>query len=71
MKQRTNGQSPDRADSWVLMVEAGRVRGGLSSSEQAALVATPNVNRAALQDEFVKMYGVPQQVSYGEGGWGD
>lgn len=71
MKQRTNGQSPDRADSYVLMVEAARVRGGLSSSEKAAPPNMPPVDRAKLNEQMAEVFGATESVNFGEGGWGD
>jgi hypothetical protein len=71
MMIRTNGQSPDRADSWVLMIEAARVRGGLSSNEQAAVVVAPPVDRKKLDRQIEELFGVPEKVDYGEAGWGD
>lgn len=71
MKTRTNGQSPDRADSWVLMVEAARVRGSLSSAEKAAPVNAPPIDRAKLDKQMEALFGVPERVDYGDAGWGD
>lgn len=38
MKKRTGGKSPDRGDSWTLLVEVARKRHNLSSIEEAAKV---------------------------------
>lgn len=69
MKKRTNGQSPDRADSWSLMVEAARVRGNLSSSEEAARpsVASLAKRMKGLQEAF----DVPDMVAFDGSGWGE
>lgn len=48
MKKRTNGRSPDRSDSFTLMIEAARVRCGLSSTEKAA--APPPLSSRQLQE---------------------
>lgn len=72
MKKRTNGKSPDRADSWVLMIEAARIRAGLSSTEKSAPGQASQVDRAARAKELAAVLGDGAEFMQGdEGGWGD
>lgn len=71
MKKRTNGQSPDRGDSFVLCVEAARVRGGLSSSEKAAVVTRGPVDREKLRRQQEELFGGYEVLDGRSGGWGD
>jgi hypothetical protein len=71
MKKRTNGQSPDVGDSWACMVEAARVRGGLSSSEKAAVLPQTPVNRERLRRQQEEFFGAAEATDYRMGGWGE
>lgn len=71
MKRRSNGKSPDRSDSWVLFVEAARVRGGLSSSEKAAMVTRSPVDREKLRRQQEELFGGYEVLDARSGGWGD
>ncbi len=72
MKSRTNGQSPDRADSFVLMVEAARVRGGLSSTEKSAIAIPVKQDLKKWENQLNEYFGPDAAAGYSDGaGWGD
>jgi hypothetical protein len=74
MKSRTNGNSPDRADSWVLMIEAARERCALSSSEKAAQGVARPVDEAAFGRQVEEFFDGDSFAGAGVMpgcGWGD
>lgn len=71
MKKRTNGRSPDISDAFALMCEAARVRGGLSSSEKAAVLPQTPVNRERLRRQQEEFFGAAEATDYRMGGWGE
>jgi len=77
MKERTNGRSPDKADSWMGVIEIARRRHGLSSSARSAAKVKPvNPFGGEFSDMFdwakkkKPMVKDEEPVMMG-GGWGD
>lgn len=71
MKVRTAGQSPDRADSWVLFVESARVRGGLASSEKSAVVIRAPIDLGKWERELQAFFDPPDFAQVQDGGWAE